>query len=143
MHRITPRVQGRTATLICSRILRIFTLSLLLLSAAGLYALMSFTVTQRRHEIGIRSALGAHPRLVLAGIFRRAIWQVGTGAMAGLVLALLIDYYLPIERIGGRTVPGVLPGAVIFMLLIGLLSALGPARRGLQVAPTEALRDEP
>ena len=50
--------------------------SVILLSAAGIYALMSFTVTKRRREIGIRTALGAGPRRVLGGILSRAFAQI-------------------------------------------------------------------
>jgi putative ABC transport system permease protein len=116
--------------------------SLLLLSAAGLYALMAFTVAQRRREIGIRSALGAQPGHLVAAVFRRAFWQVGAGSAVGLLGASLAGRYVPIEQIGGLPIPGILPGAAAFMLLVGVLAALGPARRGLRIDPTEALRSE-
>jgi predicted permease len=116
--------------------------SVLLLSAAGLYALMAFTVAQRRREIGIRSALGAQPRQLMSAVFRRAFWQIGAGAGLGILAAYLVGRYLPIEQIGGLPIPGILPGAAAFMLLIGVLAALGPARRGLRIDPTEALRSE-
>jgi predicted permease len=118
------------------------TASVLLLSAAGLYALLSFTVAQRRREIGIRSALGAPPGLLVAGVFRRAFWQIGAGSAAGILAAYLVGLYVPIEQIGGLPIPGILPGAAAFMLLVGVLAALGPARRGLRIDPTEALRSE-
>lgn len=116
--------------------------SLLLLSAAGLYALMAFTVAQRRREIGIRSALGAQPGHLVAAVFRRAFWQIGAGSAAGMLAAWLVGRYVPIEQIGGLPIPGILPGAAAFMLLVGVLAALGPARRGLRIDPTEALRSE-
>ena len=116
--------------------------SVLLLSAAGLYALMAFTVAQRRREIGIRSALGAQPRQLVAAVFRRAFWQIGAGSAAGMLAAYLTGRYVPIEQIGGWPIPGVLPGAAAFMLLVGVLASLGPARRGLRIDPTEALRSE-
>ncbi|MBA2244157.1 MAG: hypothetical protein H0W11_04320, partial [Gemmatimonadetes bacterium] len=53
--------------------------TVLLLSAAGIHALMSLTVTRRRKEVGIRTALGARPGRLLASIFSRAAWQVGLG----------------------------------------------------------------
>lgn len=117
------------------------TASVLLLSAAGLYALMAFTVAERRREIGIRAALGAPPRSLLAAVFRRVAWQIGAGAAVGLLIAALIGHYIPIEEIGGLPIPGVLPGAAAFLLLVGVVAAIGPARRGLRIDPTEALRN--
>jgi putative ABC transport system permease protein len=114
--------------------------SVLLLSAAGLYALMAFTVAQRRREIGIRSALGAQPGQLVTAVFRRAFWQIGTGATAGMLAAYLAGRYVPIEQIGGLSIPGILPGAAMFMLLVGVLASLGPVRRGLRIDPSEALR---
>jgi len=116
--------------------------SVLLLSAAGLYALMAFTVAQRRREIGIRSALGAQPGQLVAAVFRRAFWQIGAGSAVGMLAAYLVGRYLPIEQVGGLPIPGVLPGAAVFMLLVGILASMGPARRGLRIDPTEALRSE-
>jgi predicted permease len=118
------------------------TASVLLLSAAGLYALMSFSVAQRRREIGIRSALGAQPGQLVAAVFRRAFWQIGAGSAAGMLAAYLAGRYVPIEQVGGLPIPGILAGAAAFMLVVGVLAALGPARRGLRIDPTEALRSE-
>ncbi len=116
--------------------------SLLLLSAAGLYALIAFTVAQRRREIGIRSALGAEPRQLVTAVFGRAFWQISAGSAAGMAAAYFTARYVPIEQIGGLPIPGSIPGAAAFMLVVGVLAALGPARRGLRVDPTEALRGE-
>jgi hypothetical protein len=116
--------------------------SVLLLSAAGLYALLAFTVAQRRREIGIRSALGAPPSQLIAAVFRRAFMQIGAGASVGMIAAYAISRYVPVEQIGGLPLPGMLPGAAAFMLLVGIAASLGPARRGLRIDPTEALRNE-
>jgi ABC-type antimicrobial peptide transport system permease subunit len=116
--------------------------SVLLLSAAGLHALMAFTIAQRRREIGIRSALGAQPDQLVAAVFRRAFWQIGVGAAVGMLSAYLVGRYVPIEQIGGWPIPGVLPGAATFMLLVGVLASLGPAWRSLRIDPTEALRSD-
>jgi len=66
------------------------TLSVLLLSAAGI-ALMSFTVAQRKKEIGIRAALGADAKRLLISIFSRAAGQLGAGVAAGVVFAIALD----------------------------------------------------
>lgn len=121
--------------------LAIVTLSVVLLSAAGMYALMSFTVNQRRREIGLRSALGAQPLQLLAGAFRKPVRQIAAGAAMGLLAAYLVGRVIPIEDLGGRHVPGVLIVAALFILVVSVLSVAEPARRALRLAPTEALRD--
>lgn len=112
------------------------TVSVLLLSAAGIYAMMSFTVAKRRREIGIRIALGADPRRLLTGIFARATMQIGAGVLVGLLLAAVIQG--PVDGKGLL----LLPLVAAIMMAVGLLAAWGPARRGLAVQPTEALREE-
>ena len=117
------------------------TASVLLLSAAGIYAMMSFTVAKRRNEIGIRTALGAEPRQILSGIFARASVQLVAGLVTGLVLAVALDRAVG----GGPLAHGgivLLPIVAAVMLAIGLTAAVGPARRALSVQPTEALREE-
>jgi putative ABC transport system permease protein len=116
--------------------------SVMLLSAAGLYALMAFTVAQRRREIGIRSALGAQPGQLAAAVFKRAFLQIGAGSALGMLAAYFVGRYVPIEQVGGLPIPGILPGAAAFMLLVGVVASLGPARRGLRSAPSEAWRSE-
>jgi hypothetical protein len=117
------------------------TSSVLLLSAAGIYAMMSFTVAGRRREIGIRSALGAAPGRVLSGIFKRAGAQLGAGALGGLLLAEAVVRAAGESFLDDETAL-LLPTVAVLMMGIGLLAALGPARRGLAVQPTEALREE-
>ena len=120
--------------------LALLTLSVVLLSAAGIYALMSFTVAQRRREIGIRAALGADPRRIVGSIFSRALGQLAIGAVLGVTAAVLADGVS-----GGDLMEGngaiVLPLVSLFMVMVGLFAALGPARRGLRINPTEALRE--
>lgn len=115
--------------------------TVLLLSAAGIYAMMSFTVSQRRKEIGIRAAMGADAGQLLRSIFRKAVLQLGAGVVVGTVLALLLDLASEGEMLGlfGR---GLLPVTALVMVLVGLFATLGPARRGLRIQPTEALRAE-
>jgi predicted permease len=121
--------------------LAVGTIAVLLLSSAGLYALMSFTVSQRRREIGIRSALGAQPRRLLATVFRRALAQIAVGVGIGCAATVTLARWLPIEDLGGWPVPGALPAAVVLFLVLGVLASLGPARRGLRVDPMDALRE--
>jgi putative ABC transport system permease protein len=115
--------------------------SVLLLSAAGIYAMMSFTVARRRREIGIRAALGADARRILAGIFRRAAAQLAAGVAIGLTIAAALDWLGEGVLTGGHTLL-MLPSVVAVMTVVGLVAAVAPARRGLAVQPVEALRDE-
>jgi hypothetical protein len=131
--------QGLIAMRLIALVLGLVLLSVFLLSAAGVYALMSFTVTQRRREIGIRTALGAHPGQVLRSVFSRAAWQIALGLLVGVAAAAGLEAATGGELMGGRG--GVLlPALAAAMAAVGLLAALGPARRGLRIQPTEALR---
>jgi putative ABC transport system permease protein len=116
------------------------TFSLLLLSATGLYALMAFTVAQRRREIGIRVALGASQRTLMAGILSRALWQLGLGIVAGVTIVAIWDAETGGELTGGAGL-AMLPVVAAFVLLVGLLAAGGPALRALRIHPTEALKE--
>jgi putative ABC transport system permease protein len=111
------------------------TLSVMLLSAAGIYAMMSFTVARRRREIGIRAALGAAPAQLLGAMFSRAAKQLGIGIVIGLALAAVLDFQLETDY------AALLAPVAALMLAVGLLAAVGPARRGLRIQPTEALRE--
>lgn len=114
-------------------------LSVLLLTAAGIYSLMSFTVTRRRREIGIRAALGADPWRILRSIFARAAGQLAVGVALGTAVSLALEYLA-----GGAAMDGngavLLPTVAAVVLTVGLLATLGPARRGLRILPGEALK---
>jgi ABC-type antimicrobial peptide transport system permease subunit len=109
----------------------------LLLSAAGIYALMSFTVAQRTREIGIRTALGAQPRRVIFNVFGRAVWQIAAGILVGSILSGAA--FVAIGLGLARAAPLLLAVAAI-MGFVGLLATFGPARRGLRIQAIEALR---
>ena len=116
------------------------TLSVLLLCTAGIFSLMSFNVTQRRREIGVRSALGADPRSVLVSVMARSVKQLGIGVAVGLVAVTAMP---PINMDGVMLTPDAGPILVVTVVMVGvgLLAAIGPARRGLRIHPSEALRD--
>jgi hypothetical protein len=117
------------------------TLSVLLLSAAGISAMMSFAVTRRYREIGIRLALGASRGQVLRTIFSRAALQLALGLAVGVVLVTLV------ERLGGGEMMRgqhhvLVPMVAALVIAAGLLATAGPARQALRVHPMEALRQE-
>ena len=116
-------------------------LSVLILSSAGLYALMSVIVTRRRREIGIRIALGADRRRVLTGIFSRAALQVGSGIALGITVAAIMVRFT-VGEMRGFNAFLVLPAVALFMLGVGVIAALGPARRGLTIQPSIVLKEE-
>jgi predicted permease len=112
----------------------------LLFSTAGVYTLMAFIVAQRWREIGVRSALGADPRRLVAGILARAAAPLLLGAIAGCAGAAALQSSLPIVEAGGRTIPGVVPASAALLTLAGLLAVTRPARRAIRINPTDALR---
>ena len=125
-----------------------------LLSLAGIYAVLSFTVSKRTREIGVRVAVGASPRRILATIFRRPLVHVGTGIAVGSLLvglgSIVVRNHQPDTDLGMHTLAGglsmgqlaVLIGYATLMLGVCLLACVVPTRRALAVQPTEALRAE-
>lgn len=120
----------------------LFALIAILLSAAGLYAVMAFSVSQRTREIGIRAALGASRASVVATIGQKAALQLGLGSLLGCVLAVPV-----MISVSGD--PLIKPQSPILVVLgvtsglvgLGLLACAAPALRAARIQPTEALRD--
>lgn len=113
-----------------------------LLAAAGLYALMSFTVSQRTREIGIRSALGASPAQVVKTIAKRAALQLVLGLVAGAALGtwFLSEMGSDLE-FAELSIPVVLSGVGVVVVILVSGACLPPVLRGLRIEPTEALRE--
>jgi predicted permease len=126
----------RLIALVLSSIL----VTVLLFSAAGVYSLMSFAVSQRRREIGIRAALGASSIEVLRSVFSRVAAQVGMGVLLGVPAAILI---LPdVDAAVAARLRMVTPGIALIMVVVGVVAAYGPARRTLRIQPADAVRAE-
>lgn len=116
----------------------------LLLSLVGLYAILSFSVTRRTREIGIRVALGASRRQVLAMITRSAVVHLTWGALLGSAVAWFFvraqDALLVTRLPTGQM--WVLPVVVALLAVAGFLACQAPARRALGIEPSVALRAE-
>ena len=121
--------------------LAVVILSVILLSSAGIYSLMSFTVARRRREIGIRAALGADRNRILVSIFSRVLAQLGAGAVLGLIAAVGLAQILEGDMVRDYRAM-LLPLVVILTMALGVIAAIGPVRQGLRIQPLEALRDE-
>ncbi len=133
----------RLALLFFTRILAGISAVALLLSMAGVYALMSFTVARRTPEIGIRVALGAAPGRILASTFSRALAQVGLGLLAGSIPgSLLVAYGIAeaADGAGALTALATVSAVALFMICVTMLACLAPARRALRIEPTAALK---
>jgi ABC-type antimicrobial peptide transport system permease subunit len=114
----------------------------LLLAALGIYALISYGVSQRRQEIGIRLALGASAGQVRATIMRGTLVLAGMGMLIGIVAAALVVPSLS-GMLFGVTWTDPLSYAGALALLVAVAAAAGhfPARRASRVDPSVALRD--
>ena len=133
-------------TLLTNRLITLFVFILsamgMILAATGLYALMSFTVAQRTREIGIRTALGAGARDVVAAIARRATLQL----LAGVALGSAFGTWT-VGEVAGQSefvvenVAGVVTAVAIVVTVFSALACLAPTLRGLRIQPTEALRE--
>ena len=117
-----------------------FGLCALFLASAGLYGVMSFAVTQRRREMGVRSALGASGRVLVLLIMRKSVGQLAVGLTLGLGLALLASGGLQPMLYHVDPRDGTVFAAVISILAaVSLAASFLPARRVTRIDPALAL----
>jgi putative ABC transport system permease protein len=115
----------------------------LFLAAAGLYGVMSFAVTQRTREMGVRSALGAQGGQLIFLVMRKSVWQLVVGLMLGLILALFASGALqPVLYHVDPRDSTVFAGVVTTLALASLLASFLPARRVTKIDPVIALASE-
>jgi putative ABC transport system permease protein len=118
-----------------------FAVSALILAAIGLYGLVSYSVAQRRQELGVRAAVGARPRdlmqLVLGQSLRVTAIGIVWGAAAALALGRLLSAQL--FGVGGRD-PRVYVAVALLILVVSLLASVLPTLRATRANPLDALR---
>ena len=115
----------------------------LFLASIGLYAVMSFSVSRRTREVGIRLALGAQAGNVIRMIFGQGLMQLTVGMTVGLAMAFGIAQLLKtiLFQVQPRD-PAIFGGVVAVLLGVGLLACFVPARRATSIDPLVALRSD-
>ena len=119
-----------------------FSVLALALAAVGLYSVVSYTVTQRTGEFGIRMALGAQRSHVMRIVFSSMLATVGSGVAAGLVFTLALHRVLTSTAESTANDPLILVSAALVLVLVAAISCAIPARRASRVEPMTALRYE-
>ena len=113
----------------------------LILAALGIYGVLSYSVSRRAREIGIRMALGARPRDVLALVLRQGLRLTLSGLIPGLAISLALSRILSHSMFGVRQVEPVILASVSFLLLsVALAACYLPARRAAALDPIRAMR---
>jgi putative ABC transport system permease protein len=126
-----------------TQVMLLFATMALLITAVGLYGLLSYNVAQRTREIGVRMALGAASSDVLRLVLREGLALAAVGAVAGLVAAYFGARLIASELFSVQPHdPAAFVVAALFVLLIALVASTLPARRAARIDPMAALRSE-
>jgi ABC-type antimicrobial peptide transport system permease subunit len=125
------------------RVLSAFAIVAFVLAAIGIHGLLSFAVSQRVQEIGVRLALGAQSSDILSMIVWRAVLLAFAGLVPGVLLAYAAGRSMEALLAGVRPTDGVtLAAAIALSFLMTVLGTLAPTVRALRVDPMTALRAE-
>jgi predicted permease len=137
---VATSISGQT---LAARLVAIFAAAALAIALAGLYGLLSYAVSQRTREIGIRMALGAERRAILRLVLGRAgvLLTVGIAGGIGLALAGAVLLRGFLYGVPARD-PGTLAAVAVMLAACGLAAAYLPARRAADTSPLTALRAE-
>ena len=135
--------QGLWAPRMGAVLLSLFGLLALVLAAGGIYGVMSYSVSQRTQEVGIRMALGAQPRHVMRLIIGEGLRIALIGLLAGLVAAAVLTRLLASLLFGvGASDPLTFAGVTLLLGAVAILACYIPARRAMAIDPIVALRYE-
>jgi putative ABC transport system permease protein len=118
-----------------------FSVFALLIAGVGLFGVLSFSMAQRTREIGVRSALGAQTRDIVALVLRQALWIIGIGVLFGLTAAVSVGRLLSAFLYGVSVHdPLTFVAMSIVIVLVSAVACLVPAKRAVKVDPMTALR---
>jgi putative ABC transport system permease protein len=120
-----------------------FAIAAVLLAVIGVYGVVSYTVTTRTRELGIRAALGATRSTAVFMVLRHAAWPVAIGVMVGVLFTLGLQRFAESLLFGlNARDPLVVGGSSAALLVIGIAAAIVPALRATRIDPVVALRAE-
>ena len=125
-----------------ARLFGIFSLLALALSAVGLYSVVSYGVTMRTNEFGIRMALGASARHVVRMVLSGTFWTVGAGLLAGVIVCVALDDLMAQWVTETARDPLILGAVTLLLLAVAAAACFAPARRAASIDPMEAVRHE-
>jgi len=136
-------VRGTSSQRLYAQLMATFAALSLLLSVSGLYGVLSYSVGQRSHEIGVRAAMGARRGQVLGLVFRQSMTLVMLGVVIGTAGALALTHLMSGLLFGVAAAdPLTFAAAGLLMIAVAAVACLAPAHRAASIDPVAALRSE-